>query len=295
MALWRPAKSPAKPELPEREVRTDAPDAPDARVLALDVGVYGHRGSISSMFWYSRTGALHTHVAELLPDEATVGDQLDVLEALAETYPEYWRVSPVVVIGVTVLSSLGRRQVRAHLDGWYNSPWRRRLVTIGDYAGEQVGERYGTPRKKLRDLIAYRLSERTITLTKAQHDAVANYTGKRERPGRDDDDEWRSDENDAMAVPVALSCLAAATMLPQPTRSLADRQRALDRAKRAWQLEMGLSEEDAADQAVRRGHPSQLAEATEPDREPRIRRPAPATSIRGFNNSTPKGAGSWPR
>lgn len=293
--MWRrqPATPPPGWTPPEREVRTDAPDAPDARILALDLGVYGHRGAISAMFWYQAGGLLHTHIAELLPVDATVTDQLDVLEALAESYPEYWRISPVVVIGVTVLSPIGKRQVRAHLDAWYNPPWRRRLVTIGDYAGEQAATRAAVPRKKLRDLIAYRLSERTITLTRAQHDAVANYTGRREKPGRDaDDDEWRADETDAMALPVGLSCLAAATMLPAPAPTRHDQQRQFERAVRAWQIELGLSETEAREQAARRGHPRQANAAPDhqsAQRAPRVRRPQPGTTIRGRFAPTTRG------
>lgn len=241
-----------------REERRDAPDAPDARVLALDVGLYGHRGSISAMFWYREDGGkLHTHQAQLLPEDATLLDQLDIVEAWAEAYPEYWRISPVVVIGVTVLSPLGKRQVREHLDRWYNPPWRRRLVSVGDYAGEQAGTlaRGLTTRKKLRDHLALRLGERTLALTPLQFEAVSAYTGKREEPGRDDNDEWRTDENDAIALPVALSCLAAHYLLPTPTPTYAQRMRHLERAKRAWQLEFGLDEDDAWDRALRQGHP----------------------------------------
>jgi hypothetical protein len=235
---------------------TDAPDAPDARVLALDIGLYGHRGATSSMFWYHDGGVLHAHTATLLPDEATLGDQLDYLEALAEAYPEYWRISPVVVIGVTVLSPVGRREVRTHLDRWYNPPWRRRLVQIGDYAGEQTGAGRGlVSRKKLRDLLAARLGEHTITLTATQYDAVAQYTGRRVKPGRDADDEWRTDDTDALALPVALSCLGAAVLLPPAAPTAAARARAVERAARAWQIELGLDPAQALDRAQRLGHP----------------------------------------
>lgn len=267
------------PEPEGREERTDAPAAPDARVLALDIGVYGHRGAISSMFWYRRGGALHAHMAELLPDEATVTDQLDVLEAWAESYPEYWRVSPVVVIGVTVLSPVGKRQVRAHLDSWYNPPWRRRLVSIGDYAAEQAGVRGLISRKKLRDLIAARLTEHTITLTRAQHDAVALYTGRRERPGRDADDEWRADENDAVALPVALSCLATEYLLPPPLPTSEQAERARERARRAWQIRLGLSESEAAERAARIGHPD-LQALADPASEALVW-PSPSTPVYG--------------
>ncbi|WP_367139387.1 hypothetical protein [Saccharothrix sp. HUAS TT1] len=285
---------------PDREVRADAPAAPSARVLALDIGVYGHRGSISSMFWYQAGGRLHTHVAELLPADATVLDQLDVLEALAESYPEYWQVSPVVVIGVTVLSPVGRREVRHHLDAWYNPPWRRRLVSVGDYAGEHTGIRGLMSRKKLRDLLAHRLTEHTITLTRAQHDAVALYTGRREKPGRDDDDEWRTDEADAYALPVALSCYAAGALLPPPLPGPQEQHRQLDRAARAWQLQLGVSETEALDHARRRGHPHQVAAAaTSPTPDtPVIRRPEPGTPIRGQRGfrtpaTDPDGSTRW--
>lgn len=250
-------RSSTPPPRPDKEVRTDAPDAPDARVLALDVGVYGHRGSISSMFWYRRGGVLHAHVSELLPDEATLQDQLDVLEALAESYPEYYRVSPVVVVGVTVLSRVGRQEVRAHLDSWFNPPHRRRLVSIGDYAAEQTGTRGLISRQMLRDLIATRLTERTITLTKGQHDAIALYTGKRVPPGRDADDEWRADETDAVALPVALSCLATKYLLPPPAPTEQQQARAFERTVRAWRIQHGLSEAEAVDRALRQGHPAQ--------------------------------------
>lgn len=271
----------------DRQVRTDAPDAPDARVLALDIGVYGHRGSITSMFWYQRGGGLHTHVAELLPAEATVLDQLDVLEALAESYPEYWRISPVVVVGVTVLSNVGKQQVRSHLSSWYNPPWRRRLVAVGDYAGEQAGTgRALVTRKKLRDLIAERLTARTVTLTAAQHDAVANYTGRRQRPGRDSDDEWRSDDTDALAVPVGLACLAAHVLLPRPLPGPEEHHRWLLRVQRAWQLALGLPDDEAWDQARRRGHPHATSPAAAPEETLVFRRPDPSTPIRGTHTGT---------
>lgn len=257
MSLWnrKDEQEQPSPFLPKRQTRTDAPDAPDARVIALDLGLYGHRGSISSMFWYQATGKLHTHVAELLPESATLIDQLDVMEAFAESYPEYWQVSPVVVIGTTVLSPVGKTQVRKHLDSWYNPPHRRRLVSIGDYAGEQAQIRVLTSRKKLRDLVAARLATHTLTLTPGQHDAVAIYTGKREKPGRDDDDEWRSDETDAVALPVALSCLAAQYLLPAPTRNVEVERRIAGLAATAWRLEYGLSPEEALERAKTHGHP----------------------------------------
>jgi hypothetical protein len=241
----------------EREERTDAPEGPDARVLALDVGLYGHRGSISAMFWYQQGGHLHAHRAELLPEDATLTDQLDVLESWAEAYPEYWRISPVVIIGVTVLSPVGKRHVREHLAAWYNPPGRRRLVTIGDYAGEQAGTggRGLLSRKKLRDHIAVRLAEHTLALTPLQHQAVSVYTGKREKPGRDAQDEWRTDETDAVALPVALSCLAATSMLPPPQPTAEQDLRAAERAQRAWQLERGVPADEAWDLAIRQGHP----------------------------------------
>lgn len=247
-----------EPLLPDgQQIRTDAPDAPDARVLALDIGAYGHLGSISSMFWYHNGGALHAHVAELLPEGATVQDQLDVLEELAESYQEYREVAPVVVVGVTVLSQFGKREVREHLDGWYNPPWRRKLVTVGDFAGEHVGSRGLTPRKKLRDLIAQRLTEHTITLTPGQFEAVSLYTGRRQKPGRDADDEWRTDEVDAIALPVALSCLAARYLLPPPMPSEGAKDRMVERARRAWQYKFGLPEEEARHRAKTQGHPDQ--------------------------------------
>lgn len=259
---------------PAPEVLTSAPAAPDARVLALDLGLYGHSGAISSMHWYRTGGYLHAHTAALLPDDATLQDQLDVLEGLAESYDEYWRVSPVVIVGVTVLSSIGRRTVRSHLDSWYNPPWRRRLVAIGDYAGEQAQTpaRSRVTRGKLRDLIAARLCEHTLTLTPAQYEAVASYTGKRVRPGRDGDDEWRTDETDAVALPVALSCLATTTLLPAPHPTVASRSREVERAQRAWQIELGLTAEEALDRALRQGHPrdQRHAQETAPTR-PRAR------------------------
>jgi hypothetical protein len=250
------------PALPERQARHDAPDAPDARVLALDIGLYGHRGSLSSMFWYRQGGVLHTHQAELLPEDATLTDQLDVMEAWAEAYPEYWQVSPVVVLGVTVLSHVGKRQVREHLDAWFNTPWRRRLVSIGDYAGEQAQIRALTSRKKLRDLLAARLSAHALTMTPGQHDAVAIYTGKREKPGRDEDDEWRTDETDALALPVALSCLAAAYLLPAPTATVEQHARRQASAAKAWQIEYGLPREEAVERARRQGPPQRATAPT---------------------------------
>jgi hypothetical protein len=238
-----------------QEYRTDAPEDPDARVLALDIGLYGHRGALASFFWYRRGGGLHTHGAELLPDDATLTDQMDMVEAWAETYPEYPQVSPVVVIGVTVLSAVGKRQVRAQLDTWLNPPWRRRLVSIGDYATEHNGVRGLTSRKKLRDLLASRLTEHTIKLTSTQHDAVAEYSGRRSRPGMTEDDEWRADEIDAVALPVALACLAAAYLLPEPVPTTAQLRDQHERAVRAWQRQYGLDHREAADRAVRHGMP----------------------------------------
>lgn len=267
---------------PARQRRTDAPDNPDARILALDIGVYGHRGAVCGMFWYRNGGRLHTHTASLLPDDATILDQLDVVEAMAEQYPEYWRVPPVVVIGVTVLSHVGKHQVRGHLDGWYNPPHLRRLVSIGDYAGEHTGVRGLVTRKKLRDLLAHRLTEHTITLTKDQHDAVALYTGRRVKPGRDSDDEWRADDTDAMALPVALSCYAATTLLPPAAVSPEDRYRHTRRAARAWQIELGMGEREAWEQAERRGHPRAVlpsgpASPDTPKPPGPMRRPDPGT------------------
>lgn len=248
------------------EERTDAPAGPDARVLALDIGLYGHRGSIAAMFWYQAGGRLHAHQAELLPEDATLGDQLDVLEAWAEAYPEYYRISPVVVIGVTVLSPVGKRFIRAHLDGWYNPPWRRRLVAVGDYAGEQTGiPTLGlVPRKKLRDHLALALANRALSLTPAQYEAVSVYTGKRERPGRDDQDEWRTDENDALALPVGLSCLATTTLLPPATPTKEQTLREQHRAARAWEIELGLDPAEAWDRAGRLGHPGFAQPTTAP-------------------------------
>jgi hypothetical protein len=263
MSRWRRASTPSTPPPPRgQQVRTDAPEGPGARVLTLDIGLYGHRGGISSMFWYPQGGKLHAHMSELLPEDATLVDQLDILEAWAETYKEYWRVSPVVAIGVTVLSPIGRRDVRAHLNSWFNPPHRRRLISVGDYAGEQRDTPHLTSRKKLRDLVAERLAARAITLTQGQHDAVALYTGRRERPGRDDDDEWRTDENDALALPVAYACLAARYLLPTAQLTPADRLRHLERAKRAWQMHSGLPEGEAWDRAVRQGHPRQQQQST---------------------------------
>lgn len=241
----------------EQEYRTDAPAAPDARVLALDIGLYGHRGSITSMFWYQHGGMLHSHVASLLDSDFTLVDQLDTLEAWAETYPEYYRVSPVVIVGTTVLSPFGKNQVRRQLDSWYNPPHRRRLAAIGDYAGEQAASKGVVPRKKVRDLLADRISAHALTLTRSQFDAVGLYTGRREKPGHDPDtDGWRHDDTDAIALPVALACFAARFLLPAPTPTEADKDRALDRAVRAWQLETGLSTEQATEQAQRVGHPN---------------------------------------
>jgi hypothetical protein len=266
MMPWSRADEPLMPD--GSQVRTDAPDAPDARVLALDIGAYGHLGSISSMFWYHGAGGtLHAHLAELLPEGATVQDQLDVLEELAESYEEYREVAPVVVVGVTVLSPVGKREVREHLDAWYNPPWRRKLVTVGDYAAEQAGTtaRGLTPRKKLRDLIAQRLTERTITLTPAQFHAVSLYTGRRQKPGRDADDEWRTDEVDAIALPVALSCLAAKYLLPPPAPSPGQRARMVERARRAWQFRYGLPEDEARHRAETQGHPDMHTSAADPN------------------------------
>lgn len=265
MMPWNRAEEPLMPD--GQQVRTDAPDAPDARVLALDIGAYGHLGSISSMFWYHGAGgALHAHLAELLPEGATVQDQLDVLESLAESYDEYREVSPVVVVGVTVLSPVGKREVRAHLDSWYNPPWRRKLVTVGDYATEQAGTsaRGLTPRKKLRDLLATRLTERTISLTPAQFEAVSLYTGRRQKPGRDGDDEWRTDEVDAIALPVALSCLGAAVLLPPPAPTPGQKARLIERARRAWQFRFGLSEDEARFRAETQGHPDMQTGGADP-------------------------------
>lgn len=266
---------------PYREELIGAPDAPDARVLALDIGVYGHRGSVSSMFWYQAGDQLHTHVAELLPDDATVLDQLDVLEAIAETYEEYWRISPVVVVGVTVLSHVGKQQVRAHLDSWYNPPWRRRLVSIGDYAGEHGSTGRGIiTRKKLRDLVAQRLTDHTITLTADQHDAVSTYTGRRLKPSHDSDDEWRADETDAMALPIALSCLAVPALLPTPVQSAEQRHRITRRAQRAWQLEWGLDDDAAYEQAMRRGHPRHALQPDQPADAPQAPMKRPTVPAR---------------
>lgn len=241
-----------------REIRTDAPDAPDARVLALDLGAYGHKGSLSSMFWYRAGGHLHAHESELLPGEATVRDQLDILEALAESYPEYWRISPVVIVGVTVLSAEGRNEVRRHLDSWYNPPSRRRLVAVSAYAGEQTAARGTVARKKLRDLLNQQLTSHTIHLTEQQQDAVSLYTGKRDKPSRDPDtDGWRHDDTDALALPVALTCFAAKYLLPTAMPTSEQRWRALDRARRAWQIHLGLADDEAWDWAWRYGHPHQ--------------------------------------
>ncbi|GAA0607660.1 hypothetical protein GCM10010174_26040 [Kutzneria viridogrisea] len=237
---------PTSPAGGSRETRTDAPPAPDARVLALDIGLFGHYGSISSMFWYQNGGHLHAHVAELLPEDATLLDQLDILEALAESYEEYWRIAPVVVLGVTVLSPIGRQQVRDHLGSWHNPPWRRRLVTVGEYASEHTGTRALTSRKKLRDLIAQRLTDHTLTVTRAQHDAIAQYTGRRAQPGRGTEEEWRTDEVDALALPVALSCLAAHSLLPPPLPTAVQLARQQDRAHRAAQHQFGTIPFDGA-------------------------------------------------
>jgi hypothetical protein len=276
-----------KPSSSTPEILKTAPDAPDARVLALDIGLYGHRGGISSMFWYRTGGKLHAHMSQLLPEGATLLDQLDMLEQVAEVYPEYRRVSPAVVIGVTVLSPVGRRQVRTHLDRWINPPHRRRLIAVGDYAREEQGIRSPMSRKKLRDLISDRLTQRTITLTRAQHDAVAEYTGRRQKPGRDSDDEWRTDETDALALPVAYTCVAAAYMLPPPQPTVRDRLALLERSKRAWQMQQGLSEGDAWDRAIRLGHPdvAQPAETSSgggatQSRSTRTRRALPLPSRR---------------
>lgn len=274
-----------------RYVRTDAPDAPDARVLALDLGAYGHKGSLSSMFWYSAGGHLHAHESELLPGEATVRDQLDILEALAESYPEYWRVAPVVVIGVTVLSGDGRNDVRRHLDSWYNPPGRRRLVSVGAYAGEQTASRGTVARKKLRDVLNQRITSHTLHMTTQQQDAVSLYTGTRDKPSRDPDtDGWRHDDTDALALPVALTCLAAKYLLPTPMPTSEQRWRALDRARRAWQIQLATSDDEAWEWAWRYGHPHQQASTNTSARSFALPDPtAPALSLPTPERSAPRG------
>src|SRR5690606_11659523 len=148
------------------------------------------------------------------PDDNLL-DQLETLEAWPTTFPEGRWISPVVIVGTTVLSPFARQTVRAHLDASYNPPHRRRLNNIGDYAGEQAQTRGITSRKKLRDLVALYLAEDRITVTPDQEDALKLYTGRREKPGRDpDEDGWRIDETDAVALPVAEACFAARYLLP---------------------------------------------------------------------------------
>lgn len=259
-------------------------------MLALDIGAYGHKGSLSAMFWYSAGGHLHAHESELLPGEATVRDQLDILEGLAESYPEYWRVSPVVVLGVTVLSGDGRNDVRRHLDSWYNPPGRRRLVSVGAYAGEQTASRGTVPRKKLRDVLNQRITSHTLHMTTQQQDAVSLYTGTRDKPSRDPDtDGWRHDDTDALALPVALTCLAAKYLLPTPMPTSEQRWRALDRARRAWQIQLATSDEEAWDWAWRYGHPHQQSSSGS-SRSFALPDPtAPALSLPTPERSAPRG------
>ena len=250
-------------------LRTDAPEAPDARILALDIGLYGHVGSLASFFWYRTGGRLHAHAAMLCEPDDNLDDQLALLESWAESFPEYRYHAPVVVLGTTVLSTVGRQDVRAALGRWLNPPHRRRLVNIGDYAGEQAGARGLVPRKKLRDLLLSQMSRRALTLTGEQQQAITLYTGKRAKPSRDpDDDGWRLDETDALALPVAHACFATRYLLPPPIEDGNALDERMDRYAHAWQLERDLSPAQAQDRAWRYGHPHQQQppeRRTEPD------------------------------
>lgn len=239
-------------------LRTDAPDEPDARVLALDIGLYGHVGSLASFFWYRTGGRLHAHATLLAEPDDNLDDQLALLEAWAESFPEYRYLSPVVVIGTTVLSHVGRQTVREQLSRWLNPPHRRRLLNIGDYAGEQAGARGLVPRKKLRDLLLDQMSRRALTLTDEQRQAITLYTGKRAKPSRDpDDDGWRLDETDALALPVAHACFATRYLLPPPIEDADALDERMARYARAWQLERDVTAAEAQDRAWSRGHPQQ--------------------------------------
>lgn len=236
--------------------RFDAPPEPDARILALDIGAYGHVGSLASFFWYRQGGRLHAHATLLAEPDDNLLDQLDLLESWAESYPEYRYLAPVVVLGTTVLSPFGRSEVRAHLGRWLNPPNRVRLLNIGDYAGEQTGAKGVISRKKLRDLVALQMARSALTLTDEQRQAITLYTGKRAKPGRDpDEDGWRLDETDALAVPVAEACFAARYLLPPPVEDADGLDERMARYARAWQIDRGLDAATAQEHAWRYGHP----------------------------------------
>lgn len=233
-------------------------DAPDARILALDIGLYGHIGGMTSIFWWSQGGILAAHESMLFQPDDSLLDQLDMLEIWAEQYPEYRWLPPVVVVGTTVLSPYGRQRVRHHLNEWASPPWYRRLINVGDYAGEQAGNQSTVSRKKLRDILAMTMAEDRLRLTDGQRSAITIYTGKRERPGRDPDaDEWRYDETDAVSLPVAHACYAARYLLPSPEESQDQTAARIARYARAWQIELpAISDDDALDRAWTYGHPS---------------------------------------
>lgn len=240
-----------------QQQRTDAPDSPDERVICLDIGLYGHVGCAASFFWYRSTGALHAHQTEILEPDDNLFQQLAGIEYWAEQYQEYRYHPPTVVIGTTVLSPSGRMYVREALDRWLSPPHRRRLINVGDYAGEQATTRGLVSRKKLRDLLLIKgQRHKSLTLTPDQHRAVTLYTGKRIKPGRDEgEDTWRMDETDAVALPVAYAVFAARYLLPPADPSPAEREAELQRAAHAWEIERGLAPAEAMDWARRYGHP----------------------------------------
>lgn len=264
-------------------------EKPDARVLALDIGLYGHVGSMSAFYWWRTGGSLHTHTHFLFEVDDSLLDQLELLEAWAEEYPEYRFLAPVVIVGTTVLSPVGRQTVRDRLDRWLSPPSRRRLINIGDYAGEQAATRGIVPRKKMRDLVSLYLAQRRLTVTDEQYAALQLYTGKREKPGRDpDEDGWRVDETDAIALPVAEACFAAKYLLPPPIEGSTQLDERMARYARAWQLELDLDDAQAQDHAWRYGHPHQQRRperewALRDDTESLTREPAarPTRPVRG--------------
>lgn len=250
--------------LHEQARPAEIPDSPpDARILALDIGLYGHVGGMTSMFWWQTGGILAAHETMLFQTDDSLTYQLAVLEQWAEEFPEYREgLPPIVIIGTTVLSSYARQTVRASLDRWVSPPWLRRMVNVGeDYAGEQSGNRSRISRKALRDLLAVHMSDGRLRLTDDQRAAVALYTGKRERPRRDpDSDEWRVDETDAISLPVAYACYAARYMLPAPEESWEQTEERLEQWAHAWQIVLpGLSDDDALERAWTQGHPDDIS------------------------------------
>lgn len=265
--------------------RYDAPDAPDARILALDIGMFGHVGSLADFFWYRQGGRLHAHSTLLAEPDDNLLDQLDLLESWAESYPEYRYLAPVVIVGTTVLSSFGRAEVRSALASWLNPPTRQRLVNIGDYAGEQTGSRGVINRKKLRDLVGMAMARGALTLTDEQRQAISLYTGKRVKPGRDpDEDGWRVDETDALALPVAEACFAARYLLPPAIEDGDGLDQRIARYAHAWQIEMNLDDAQAQDWAWRYGHPRQQhrPEAATGSDETAWTRPVGAHARKGY-------------